>query len=562
MRHELIDPEDIEALADNWRLPGTDETAPESHSEPGRSVLPDIRVGNRQLRELSEEALEALRKVNDPPRLFTRGGFMVSLMTDDKGQTIIAAMTEPRLRGWLARSANYYRLTRQGDRVETFPPPEVVKDVLALDPALWRFLPLDMVIEVPALRPDGTILNTPGYDAATRLYYAPAPTLILPPVSDHPNSAEAASGRRVIESVIAEFPFVDQASRTNAIALILTPFLRSAIYGSVPLALIDATAAGTGKTLLADVSARIATGKPGDMLSAPKEPDEWRKQITTALIDGNPVVIFDNLSSRLDSAELCKAITEEAHGDRAMKTHERLSLPVRCVWIATGNNIQLGSDMPRRCYRIRMDPETSKPFLRDGFIHPDLKGWVAAQRGEIIGAILTLARAWYAAGQPRPKVKPVGSFENWTVILGGILEFAGIEDFLRNADEVFEQADIESIEWEGFIETLDEVFYSEPFITADITQKLTETQWDDYTRRNHLSPAADRLRAALPGFLGEVIDKPALLGRRIGRCFAEREGRRFGEEQWHIRRTGQVSHHAQCWKTFNRHTAVKIVKPG
>lgn len=35
-----------------------------------------------------------------------------------------------------------------------------------MDPVALGFRPLDMVIEVPTLWPDGTILDKPGYDAA------------------------------------------------------------------------------------------------------------------------------------------------------------------------------------------------------------------------------------------------------------------------------------------------------------------------------------------------------------------------------------------------------------
>jgi hypothetical protein len=129
------------------------------------------------------------------------------------------------------------------------------------------------------------------------------------------------------------------------------------------------------------------------MLSAPRDPDEWRKQITTVLMDGRRLSVFDNVNIALDSGELCKAITEGSHSDRLMATHKSVILPISCAWLATGNNLKLGGDMPRRCYWTRMDAETSKPFLREGFTHPDLKGWVRNQRGVIIAATLTLCRA-------------------------------------------------------------------------------------------------------------------------------------------------------------------------
>ena len=207
----------------------------------------------------------------------------------------------------------------------------------------------------------------------------------------------------MISEVIADFPFVDESSRVNAIASMLTPVCRPAIKGPTPLALYDATTQGTGKTLLSEVVSLITSGREGALFSAPRDAEEWRKQLTSVLREGSTVVVIDNVNYRLDSGDLCKALTETTHGDRILGQSQTLNLPVRCAWIVTGNNIQLGGDMPRRCYWIRMDAKCSKPFQRTGFKHKRLKEYVLKHRGELLAALLTLARAWFVAGRPEPK---------------------------------------------------------------------------------------------------------------------------------------------------------------
>src|SRR5262249_10461123 len=76
-----------------------------------------------------------------------------------------------------------------------------------------------------------------------------------------------------------DFPFVDQASRANLLALVLTSIIRPAIAGCVPLALIDAPQAGTGKGLLAKVVALIATGQTAGMEILDQSDSEMRKKI-------------------------------------------------------------------------------------------------------------------------------------------------------------------------------------------------------------------------------------------------------------------------------------------
>ena len=71
--------------------------------------------------------------------------------------------------------------------------------------------------------------------------------------------------------------------------------------------------------------------------------------------------------------------------------------------------------------------------------HPDLKAWVGGNRGEIIAALLTLARAWFSAGQPAPSTAVPGGYESWATVVGGILEHAGIAGFLSNLQNVYEK---------------------------------------------------------------------------------------------------------------------------
>jgi hypothetical protein len=506
--------------------------------------LPRICVTSRELRDIADEALAAVQRVNDPPFLFARSGSMVSVRRNEKGRQEIAGVSDAAFRGYLTRAANFYRVGASGGSSACFPPVEVPRDIQALAPACWGLQSLDAVVEAPVLRPDGTILDRPGYDAATQLYYAPDPELKLPVLAESPVRDHIEVGVELINELLSEFPFDGLASKANAFAAALTPIVRPAIDAPCPMALFDAPQAGTGKSLLADSISIIATGRAGEMFSVPRDEDEVRKQITTILLSGAPVVVLDNVTRRLDNADYCKVLTETQHGDRVFRTHQKLVLPAKTVWMATGNNIQLGGDMPRRCYRIRLDAQTSRPFMRTGFRHEDLKAWTRAHRGELLAALLTLARAWYLAGRPKPSLAPLGSYEVWSTTVGGILEFAGVKGFLGNAESVYQEADNEAGQWEGFLQTLDEVFYGEPFTVHQLVERLKV--------KNRAGESADTcvqammLREALPDFLAEGIDREGFFQRRAGKAFAERIERRFGSSQIYLKR-GPMTHKVQQW---------------
>ena len=89
--------------------------------------------------------------------------------------------------------------------------------------------------------------------------------------------------------------------------------------------------------------------------------------------------------------------------------------------------------------------------MREGFKHANLREWADEHRGELIWAGLSLVRAWLAADRPKPQVKPLGSYEEWSLIVGGILENAGISGFLGNLNEFYEASDLESQVWQQLV---------------------------------------------------------------------------------------------------------------
>jgi hypothetical protein len=504
------------------------------HAQPRHAEFPTIQTINRQLRDISREALNALRAYNTPPSFFARGGRAVCVVREDSGQCRIAEMSDLILRNRLTMSANFYKVSDKGAVVGCAPPMSVPRDILAMPPMDWGFPVLQGLIESPALREDGTLITSAGYDAASRLFYANNPGLILPQISTRHTSDDIQQALEVILDVLFDFPFVDGASRANTIAAMLTPICRPAIKGPTPLALFDATSQGTGKTLLAEIISLITIGREGTLFSAPRDADEWRKQITSVLRDGSPIVIIDNVINRLESADLCKALTETNHGDRILGQSQTINLPVRCAWIATGNNIQLGGDMPRRCYWIRMDAGCAKPFERTGFRHHRLKQYVLLRRGELLRALLVLARSWFIAGCPESDQVPIGSFEDWTTVLGGILQHAGIDGFLANSGELYKAADAESIQWENFLKTLNDIVFAEPFTVSQVWERMNLRSYRLGIQQNALTDSADRLRAAIPDFLAIAMDREGLFKQRLGVAFRERVGRRFGDAQFRI----------------------------
>lgn len=481
--------------------------------------LPTIVVNNRHLPEVVEETREAIIAKNDPPVLFKRGAGLARIAwVEDKerGQNverpIIDTANETYLRGLAARAASFVRVKESKTsyvEIPVDPPLIAVRDILAMGE--WAEIPLLMgITQAPILHNAGEVHDAPGYDSESCLYYAGG--VDLPDVPKKPTPADVLQAVGVLKEPFLDFPFADdQASMANALATILAIVLRPLIHGPVPAAVLNKHQQGSGATLLSNVFSIIGTGLPAHVESLPtgrSADEELRKLITSILIAGRPLVVFDNVDHYLNSAVLGAVLTTERWEDRLLGRNELVTVPQRSVWLFNGNNVQLGGDLPRRCFEILLDPKMPRPWLRSPgmFRHPDLLSWTRENRGQLLSAVFTMARGWIQAGRPLPDDLPaLGGFEEFVKVVGGILTFAGVKGFLTNLTDLYEKSEQDD-GWTGFLHAWYEVFGNSNVTVAKIIDEMQD---------NH------KFGDALPP---ELSLKDKELGRKLGWRLKKREG--------------------------------------
>jgi hypothetical protein len=497
-------------------------------------ALTDVLVTNRHLRDITGEALDGMYRLNMPPHIFRRSGMLVRINLDEKGNPYVENLNESAFRGCLARACNFLRDGAKNEPVAISPPLDVVRDCISLGE--WAFPPLLGITETPVMRPDGTVMTQPGYDELTDLYYYPSPKLVVPPVPVAPTSNEVERATELLVDIIEDFPFDSQASLANALATMLTPVLRPMIDGPVPLALFDKPQQGTGASLLAEVISIISTGRPAAMMTAQKDDEGWRKAITSLLLKGQLVVTIDNVEYDLWAPSLAAILTATTYQDRILGRSEMVQLPNRTTWLATGNNIRLRGDLPRRCIWVRMDAHIARPWLRDRneFKHPQLTAWVSRARGEILGAILAIARAWVVAGSPQPEdLPPLGGYESYCQIIGGVLSFIGLKGFLTNLNVMYDETDTDTPQWEGFLEAWQEFVGKEPATVAEVISIL-----------NTNADFKDTLPEILMGKDGRDYS------RRLGNALSRRNGMRYTNGLM-IMKAHKKKHGVFSWQVAN-----------
>ncbi|WP_432847100.1 hypothetical protein ACQPXB_40670 [Amycolatopsis sp. CA-161197] len=361
------------------------------------------------------------------------------------------------------------KVNEKGDTfdVEISPPAAVLAAVLARQS--WPGLPvLRRIISTPVLRPDGTLLQTPGYDPATGFYLTANTHLDLIP--DQPSAEQVAEARAfLLDRFLRDFPWRSPADRANYLALLVTPLIRPFTRALSPFGMIEASMPGSGKTILSGcvgllVGQRVLTWTDSD--------EELRKSITTVFGDSVGVVVWDNLTEGeiVNSSVLARLVTERTWTDRKLGTNSAANITNDRLWLATGNNLRTGGDMASRTVWVRLDPNCPRPEARTGFTIPNLDSWILdpRNRATVLRHVLTLVLDWTAKGAPTASDVPqMRQFTRWAQYLGGFLQHHGIEGFLGNAD-AGRGLDDDHAEWYAFLSTWHHLHGKEPLTAQQL----------------------------------------------------------------------------------------------
>ena len=423
-------------------------------------ALPQIMVTGQHMRNITEEAIAALKLANgDNPRVFQRGTSLVQLRTDNG--LVAEALNLATLRGILDRCADFARANKDGTDTPARPPNDVITDILSLpDPG---FPGLQGFYSAPVFLQSGELLCRNGYDLDSGLYMSLNGLTLT--TGDMPlESAKLL----LLDELLGDFPFVDLGSRAHALALLLQGFVRMMIDGPTPLYLIDAPARGTGKGLLADIASVVTLGQRANVMVLPRDEDEFEKRVTATLVEGHPFILLDNVTA-LKSTTLSAALTTVDWRGRWLGKSQMVQAPNTATWVATGNNVTLSDEMVRRVVGIRLDAAVERPETRTEFNHPRLVEWAFENRSALVNACISIIRAWVDARMPRYQPKDtLGRFESYVGVMGGILEFAGVEGFLENRETLYAVADPETTEWTALCEQWSKTHGSRPITGKDL----------------------------------------------------------------------------------------------
>ncbi|MEJ7731056.1 MAG: hypothetical protein WKG00_17805 [Polyangiaceae bacterium] len=404
---------------------------------PDRSgVAPTVAAGGddrptvRITTDLHDVVDQATAVLGVAPNVFERDRSLVHVLGAEgdrytaDGTPQIRPVGVATLREVLCRVARWERLDgRSKGWVRCVPTDAVVTALLAR--GQWPGVrSLIGIVEAPTLRPDGSVLATPGYDKSTRYLYIPSESFPAVPVA--PTQGDAVRAYQELEEVFAEFPWRAQGDMSTAVAAVLTMVARPAIAGAVPAFVFDKNTRGSGGTLLADVCTIIPYSRATSKMTWPTSDEEVEKVLGAYALRGAAAAVFDNLTTPFGGGPLDRSLTaEDTVTLRVLGRSEAPELRWRTVVLATGNNVEVHGDTCRRVLIARLESPLERPEERAGFRHPDLRAHVRQRRGALVVAALTILRAHALAGRPRADVPAWGSFEAWTAVVPAAIVWAG-----------------------------------------------------------------------------------------------------------------------------------------
>ena len=399
---------------------------------------------------------------------------------------------------------------RRQDYVPTDCPERVAKMLLARR-ADRQISILRKVASTPVLRRDYSIVQTPGYDKTSELFldivegeFAEIPVA--------PTREQGLAELAKLKFLIKDFPFVSGTDTAAALAAIVTALVRPALP-TAPLFAFKAPKMGSGKSLLADVVALVATGELAPTVSGEANEEELRKRFSAILFEGAPLICIDNIDRPFFSTSLCTILTQGKWKDRVLGSTATFEAPTETLWLATGNNLTFKRDLATRVIPCRIDAETEHPEERS--FEVDLREYIPAHRAELVVAGLTFLRAYIAAGMPPQEVREFGRFEKWSKLIRFALIWAGEADPCSGRREL-EEADPERELVVELLAAWESVLGTDPIAAAEVLRRA------DAEGGERL---ADALRAVLAA--DELSKASVSLGRWLQRHAAQIEGGRY-----------------------------------
>lgn len=386
------------------------------------------------------------------------------------GRITFDTLNEKALWSEMNKRMTFMRRTDKGDGTREAIPKEVGDYVY--QQAYTELPQSPEIIYTPLFTADGDLVMTPGYKPDLNILMANTNFTVAVPQSPSWDEVEEAV-KFLREEVLIDFPFLDydlngeerrEPSEANALAMIITPFMRRMINGCTPVFFVSKPTPGTGGTLLGKLPMLLFDGQESAPMRYTQNEEEMQKSLLSAIIETRSHLFFDDVKE-FNNRALLQSITAQEIGGRMLGKTANISRPNLFNWIGTGNNPIVLSEMERRIVWVRLNGKTVDIQTRV-FRHKDFTDFLHTNRSKIVGYILTMIQYWIDLEKPMFEERKRASFEDWSRKVGGVLKACGIEGFLDNRASAI--ADMDETAIRAFVKEWIKKFGFEKVLTGKL----------------------------------------------------------------------------------------------
>ncbi len=290
----------------------------------------------------------------------------------------------------------------------------------------------------------------------------------MPKVQAFRTLRELAAGlwRQLGDEIFADFQFHSSEDAAAARAMLFAPLI-APLVTATPLFVVDAPQPQAGKSTLAKALAAIWGGAyelGGEMANEEK----FEKELGSAFADGRPLVLFDNVSNRLESPFLARLLTSPRETRVRKLGHNATMLPPQGLTMyMTANSAELQEELLRRAVYVRLSAPDPLFADRRQYRHRDLPEWCKTHAVGLRTLLYSIVALWVTAGCPAwtlagflPDTAPFPSFESWADVTLSLMTWCSagfpspkalVPMFLKDRVERLRAGDTETREVDDFL---------------------------------------------------------------------------------------------------------------
>lgn len=327
--------------------------------------------------------------------------------------------------------------------------------------------------------------------------------------ADLPDPIEAA---QMISEILGDYDFLTGGDRSRAIAAFLAPALQFGGHFSqpVPFDVSEADVSQAGKGFRAKLLAALYGEKLHTVGKAVGGVGSIDEQFQSALIEGRPFILLDNIRGSFDSQVIEAFATADYFSARGPYRRPMTVEPKRFIVMATSNGLDATRDFANRSSIVRNRKRPTSYSYRQ-WPEGDILAHVEANRMRYLAAVFSIIRAWLAAGKPRSTPQPDHDRREWAASLDWIVQnlfcSAPLMDGHRTAQE---RVSNPALNW-----------LRDVALAAERAGKLG----GDGLSASNIAELCEDEGITIPGLrAGGEKQAPIAIGRIMGRLFRETEG--------------------------------------